>query len=250
MDVQDSKPINIGWTVHGVAWHQWRREEKLIWGVCLNLHTCAPGRLTKEWWCVLNQNPGNPQLCCFSIYWPWQRLFLWCFLFLCGTWLSVSMISVNIRMALEFSLWWCMCRDPREGLQGLSSACFAQRGHAFVFVCLCTHVLRGWCLQLRLTDKMTSPKSADGCLAPEVLLSSFFLFYIPAPLLRRPPSLPALIFLSEGLWQKREPDSWHGGRGGGGSRGILEVIYPATLHSERPQVVVHFALLCTLKNLN
>ncbi len=116
--------------------------------------------------------------------------------------------------------------------------------HSF-FVCLCTHVLRGWCLQLRLTDEMTSPKSADGCLAPEVLLSSLFLFYIPAPLLRRPPSPPALIFLSEGLWQKREPDSWHGGRGGGGSRGILEVIYPATLHSERPQVVVQFALFLT-----
>lgn len=49
---------------------------------------------------------------------------------------------------------------------------------------------------------MTPLKSADGCLAPEVLLL-LFLSSIPVSLFRRPPSLPALISPSEGLWQKK-----------------------------------------------
>lgn len=47
-----------------------------------------------------------------------------------------------------------------------------------------------------MIDEMAPLKSADGCLASEVLVSSLFLFYIPVSLLKRPRQVRLLLSLS------------------------------------------------------
>lgn len=134
------------------------------------------------------------------------------------------------------SLYNSACRSVSVRITGQACRAYLRVSFSTTCICFCASVCTrpAGIVASALTDRWDDLKTADGCLAPEVLLASLFLLSIPVSLLGRPPSLPALISLSEGLWQKREPDSWHGAeveprKEQEDSGGCI----PAALHSEK-----------------